>query len=651
MFRRAAGRTGRAARGRVWGAAALVLALLGRPGHLAAERLSYVIGDSVPDSTHMWAAQGVLRQADAVSSPGWILPLRIEQGQSILQDLDRQGRLFAGIGIDGRVVDSGYGEEDGRLWSPNLSFSERTKLLQVADGMSDTTSFDVFNRQAGNLGVTIYADLGAPFPVSLVEFAPLLQGAHADRFVRGYELYASDGSAANRDAEGNPIYALLSAVPTNVRPAVVDSSFRPQHIRYLRLRITKEGPFEIDRLDIRGSGYLGHASFLSNVIDLGDLANLGAVEWQGDADEGASFQVQTRVGRDATALRYYRINDLGMEEELPGSTDAGNKAAWLALAPEMRGAGGVDDDQNWSLWSPPYERSGDRLMAVGTRRYVQVRVVMGNESPLRRARVDHVRFAYCSPPLARAVHGEVSPRRGVDLGATSVLTYTLTPTLQGGSDLGFDVVEITTPVRSRVLGVSVAGRALADAEYQVESEDRLLTVRLLGEENQVRSSADVVAIALQTTALSYATVLPGRVMASWQPDDLPQDVEEVRPGDLTVHGSLSSLGRVIDRVVVTPNPFTPNGDGINDRAQMSFQVFQVVDLVPLSLEILDLDGRPRRTSFAGLPPQVRSGEFVVAWDGTDDAGQRVPPGIYVVRASVAGDRERFSTLNVVSVVY
>ena len=60
----------------------------------------------------------------------------------------------------------------------------------------------------------------------------------------------------------------------------------------------------------------------------------------------------------------------------------------------------------------------------------------------------------------------------------------------------------------------------------------------------------------------------------WQESD-PGDVTQLRPGHGLVIGALGA-GDVVDDLQVTPNPFTPNGDGINDVAEVGFSAFQSV---------------------------------------------------------------------------
>ena len=94
-------------------------------------------------------------------------------------------------------------------------------------------------------GVSITVDLGIPYPIRRIEFYPLDFGRHVDLFMKGYELQASDGSPQSTDARGEPVFTLLSAVPDNALQVVQDTSFVPQHLRYLRLVSTSAQPFEM----------------------------------------------------------------------------------------------------------------------------------------------------------------------------------------------------------------------------------------------------------------------------------------------------------------------------------------------------------------------------------------------------------------------
>ena len=70
--------------------------------------------------------------------------------------------------------------------------------------------------------------------------------------------------------------------------------------------------------------------------------------------------------------------------------------------------------------------------------------------------------------------------------------------------------------------------------------------------------------------------------------------------------------------------------------------------VPLRLAIFDLSGRPRRIIHDG---QQHSGGLRFAWDGRDQSGERVPPGLYVYRISVESEEGDDQLAGTVAVVY
>ena len=118
----------------------------------------------------------------------------------------------------------------------------------------------------------------------------------------------------------------------------------------------------------------------------------------------------------------------------------------------------------------------------------------------------------------------------------------------------------------------------------------------------------------------------------------------------------SSVGqaRLIREVVVRPPAFSPNGDGINDEAAFEFKVVRVGDNSPAEVWVHDLAGRlVRRLS---EPRKISTGQHVLRWDGRDQVGEAVPPGIYYARLRVATETdgagiENVGVLRTVSVVY
>ena len=97
-------------------------------------------------------------------------------------------------------------------------------------------------------------------------------------------------------------------------------------------------------------------------------------------------------------------------------------------------------------------------------------------------------------------------------------------------------------------------------------------------------------------------------------------------------------GEVISGIEVSPNPFSPNGDGLYDEAFIGFFLSQEATV---TVEVFNIDGKLKRRllqtfpfggdATGGAAPQRSSG---LIWDGTDSNGDYVPYGIYILRLIV-----------------
>jgi len=76
---------------------------------------------------------------------------------------------------------------------------------------------------------------------------------------------------------------------------------------------------------------------------------------------------------------------------------------------------------------------------------------------------------------------------------------------------------------------------------------------------------------------------------------------------------------------VSPNPFSPDEDGVDDVAVISYGLPMTTSHV--NLRIYDVRGRIIRTLMGALPSGSQGS---VIWDGRDDAGRMTRMGIYIV---------------------
>ena len=669
---------------------ALVLLVGGNRAFAGIE--TWVVGEE-----RSWGDWGTLEAM--ADSGGWIRPKEVDPGSNILHELYKADRLV----VD--TPDDYYGtREHALIWSPNIEKGELQTLLRLADGtgmvlasgtslrllggvqasvsgmgevrlpegtevklpnqtilelypdnnqkniqvtlldptaaMKDTIAFDFFNRDK-NKGVAIYVDFGEPLPLYRIRFFPLFLGELGELYLKGYEIYLNDGRPESLDDEGYPIYTKYMAESSN-REAIVDlEAPDPQYARYVKLRATSADPFILDQFELYGKGFMREATYTSDIIDLRGIANLGKIRWDEVKEPATSVSIQTRVGTDNTVMVYNARNETGDEVPLNRGSDEANRKAWEGLG-DNQGAV-YEDTEHWSSWSRPYPFSGMNVVASGPKRYVQFRITLANTFAMNKAQVDFLSIQYSRPALANELWGEISPRKGVDLGKSTRFRYTITPAISGNE--GFDTVEIRTPVAASLEGVRIAGESLPNTDFTVVEGDSLLKVSFPDHRIVVSDSLE---LTFTCRILVYGTVFEGTVYASWLAGaSLPQRIAEKKTDDLSVQGAEGSLGKVISHFGIAPNPMTPNADGINDAAHISFTLLQIVGQVPVRTTVYDLFGRVVWTQRSSLS----MGPHSISWDGKDREGVLVPPGLYVVRNRVEGDEREFVKVGTVAVVY
>jgi len=171
------------------------------------------------------------------------------------------------------------------------------------------------------------------------------------------------------------------------------------------------------------------------------------------------------------------------------------------------------------------------------------------------------------------------------------------------------------------------GDSLSDSQYaQLSTHERGRVVGL-GRLLRLRFSA---AVYLPSTQLEVA-VRHSSLAVLWQ-GAADQDVTTLRPASaLAIQAG--ETGDVVANLSITPNPFTPNGDGVNDEAQIRFALFAVAVSRSVAVRIYSLGGDLVRR----LDRQLVGGPQVVAWNGRDDRGGLVAPGLYLCQVGAAAD--------------
>ena len=111
--------------------------------------------------------------------------------------------------------------------------------------------------------------------------------------------------------------------------------------------------------------------------------------------------------------------------------------------------------------------------------------------------------------------------------------------------------------------------------------------------------------------------------------------------------SLPVSPNLFANVALSSPVITPNGDGVNDALQLSVDLINVLEPRPLRLRLYDLAGRP----VYDRGENGRAGQRQFTWDGRDDAGGRVAPGLYILEILVEGDAGDEKAQEIISVAY
>ena len=347
--------------------------------------------------------------------------------------------------------------------------------------------------------------------------------------------------------------------------------------------------------------------------------------------------------------------------------------------------------------------NGQLINAPGGRPFIQIEVEFLSQEPEAATIISNLRFEYSAPQITEQVFGEIAPAVDVIAGRDTSFVLVLNAGL-GAENNGFNRLQVFTPARAEAIeGVEVDlgdGKFLnlerVDGEGEIgEGQFRELYVAddqfVVGfptigpaEEGQVRNA--LVKVRFQGRVIDFRTNFAANVFLDTLGSEaerrftssgilalgsnesaldtlaifLPQRVEDNDVVDFAATDRLSdrnSLAVIADisaqsenlvtNFKVVPNPFTPNGDDVNDEVVVSFDVQRLLTPKPVHLGIFDLNGRRLRL----IERQLSSGGYSQQWDGRDDAGQVVPPGLYLLRISTDADHAGEAQTRIVSVAY
>ena len=509
-----------------------------------------------------------------------------------------------------------------------------------------------FNPLVPAYGIWIILDFVPQVGVQRVRFYPRNTVAatprqpYQDDFLRAYELWVNPRQT-NR-VSGSPDILVIRELE-NEDP-VIDVAVKPQYVRLVKLRSLSEVPFEIDEIEVYGTGYMNRATYQTDLLDLGTPATVGEVRWVEEVVGEAPFSrltARVRTGLDDTPI----ISRQRVEAEDPFSLPADVKELsaaeyWSLDRPKRLPP--QEDEENWSPWQRVL--NGGLVTAPGPRRFIQLQFAF--EGRLFDTRlVDRLEFDYLRPPIADTLRAEVFPRLAE---AEKPATFHYAVLLRAnGAVRGYDAlaVDSNAPVEN-IRNVRIDGQAVDFAVEYAHQEGFRLNFALVRRDGAVLEfTYDLPIFRFGTTFSSRAynsrfptvpqIVAPGQVV-----DFGPADQDEL--AGLAVEIPKPQIGKLVGEIATNVRVFTPNGDGVNDQFEMFFNLLQLVEPAPVALDVFDLAGRRMHRAFVG---KRGIGPTRYGWDGRTADGKLLAPGTYVWVLRVQADAFEERHLGTLGVAY
>ena len=349
--------------------------------------------------------------------------------------------------------------------------------------------------------------------------------------------------------------------------------------------------------------------------------------------------------------------------------------------------------------------NGELVNAPSGRPFIQVEVAFLSQAPDAATIIRNMRIEFSAPQITDQVLGEIAPAVGVIAGRDTSFVLALKASL-GADNNGFNRLQVFTPARAdaiegmevdlgdgEILSLTSAGEGagevgagqfrklhvvddqfvvgfptirpaddgqVRDAQVKIRFRSRVIDFRtnfsasvfldtLASDVERNFSSNGILGIAGSESSVpdTLAFFLPQRVEGSDIVDFVETDQLTDR-NSLAVTADISQQSEnLVSTFKIEPNPFTPNGDGINDEMTVIFDVQRLLTPKPVRLEVFDLNGRRLHL----IERALSSGGYSQQWDGRDGGGHIVPPGLYLLRISTEADDAGAARTRLVSVAY
>ena len=333
----------------------------------------------------------------------------------------------------------------GRI-SINITGQENTLLAQVLLDGDPSTAY-VWPEATGvaTRRARVTLDLGRQFLVKKVSFRPLAE--NPGRFIENFGV--GIGNELKNTSCGQCIASLPLAnfqkpggiasgprINENTDPEVTALLNPPDgvEIRFMQLHIDRVTPkaIELAEFEVFGGGFVNRASYLSDIIELDDLASWGPISWSGRQDPNARIDIRTRTGSDLQPDIFWEARPEHQDsiKYLQGGgtlTAKDYKARYNRLPDVFKPVEERDrvspDTEHWSFWSSPYDfdQPGADVVSPSSRQFIQLGADFTSTTE-DGGKIDYIEFKASVPPAVREVVGEIFPSE-TRIGAVTYFTY------------------------------------------------------------------------------------------------------------------------------------------------------------------------------------------------------------------------------------
>ena len=501
----------------------------------------------------------------------------------------------------------GGGIQLRRIEGENIALKKPCQILQLVDG--DPTNA-VWSLSGDPIGVTKDVDLEDVYRVN--RFVMYTGGPDSDKWtqesVRGFAVDISLDRFSWEEVGLIHDVGITNALTGGYNYAIVD--FHDEWARYVRFRITevRPGPPKLGEIMVYGVGWETSGEYESEWLGFGSLTTpktFDGVDLAYVGKAGTKITLQTKTAIMADDTTFVKESD----------------------------------------WSDEYTVGESKFKSPEPATMMKYRVKLSSMDIFRTPAVTSLSFTYSDidQPLISA-DGYISPNH-VFMGRDTTFVYTLSYQLLTGENLKYlafavpsystlNYVVCTDSAYTDTLTVDngkVSFQPVADTLYVVLSDSLLDSDGQGPDSLYVSFNSKLMSYFHSFNAFMFNTALndgAGGVKV-WQNTDL---------GSWTVSTTGFIEGFLSD-VKAAPKVFTPNGDNVNDFTTIEFTLSKIA--AKTKIKIFDTNGSLVRML---LDKKLDPGEYFItnktpdtkisasnlegAWDGKDDDGELVPPGIY-----------------------